>query len=135
MEEIYLKTRELCRLMQNEECFKKFIEAKLANDNDEALQTDIGEFNLIRLSLDNELNKEEKDQEKIKSINEDMRKIYSKIMENESMLKYQESKKELDTLVNNIYSMILACAGGADPDTVEISEGCSGNCSSCGGCH
>ena len=99
------------------------------------LQTDIGEFNLMRINLDAELTKEEKDEEKLKKINEDMRAIYSKIMANESMIKYQTSKKELDGVVDKIYGLILACAAGADPDTAEISDGCSGNCSSCAGCH
>jgi len=135
MEEIILKTRELCKLIQNEEAYKTFIAAKDANDNDQDLQTDIGEFNIMRINLDMELNKEEKDEEKLKAINEDMRAIYGKIMANESMIKYQESKRELDGVIEKIYSLILACAAGADPDTAEISEGCSGNCGSCGGCH
>ncbi len=135
MEEIILKTRELCRLLQEEEAYKTYMAAKEANDNDEELQTDIGEFNLMRINLDAELTKEEKDEEKLKKINEDMRAIYSKIMANESMIKYQTSKKELDGVVDKIYGLILACAAGADPDTAEISDGCSGNCSSCAGCH
>ncbi len=135
MEKLISKTRELGRLIQEQEAYKTYIAAKEANDNDEGLQTDIGEFNVMRLNLDVELNKEEKDESKLKQINEDMRAIYGKIMANESMIKYQESKKELDKVIEKIYGLILACAAGEDPDTAEISEGCSGNCGSCGGCH
>ncbi len=135
MEELILKTRELGKMLQEQEAFKNYISAKEANDNDEELQTDIGEFNIMRMNLDRELTKEEKDEEKLKKINEDMRAVYGKIMANESMIKYQESKKELDGIVEKLYALILASAAGEDPETVEISEGCSGNCGSCGGCH
>ena len=135
MDELLLKTRELGALLQKEPCFKAYIEAKKDNDADEELQEHIGQFNLIRLSMDEELNKEEKSEERLKSLNEELRGVYGKIMENESMQRFKAAKKELDGKVNAVYSLLIRCAGGEDPETAEFSEGCTGNCSSCGGCH
>ena len=51
-------TRNLGVEIQKDERFIRFIKAKLANDNDETLQNQIGEFNTIRMNLDREMNAE-----------------------------------------------------------------------------
>ena len=61
-------TRNLGVEIQKDERFIRFIKAKLANDNDEALQNQIGEFNTIRMNLDREMNAEKQDEEKIKEL-------------------------------------------------------------------
>ena len=45
--------RNLGAAIQQDERYKKYIEAKKANDADEELQELIGEFNLARMSVDN----------------------------------------------------------------------------------
>ena len=128
-------TRELGKAIQNDERYIKFAAAKEANDKDEALQTLIGEFNIIRMNLDSALSGEGKDDEKIKECNEQMRSLYGKIMCNETMLKYNEAKAKLDNLMNEVNSIIMQCVDGADPETVEPQTQCTGSCSTCGGCH
>ena len=135
MDEILKQTRILGKLIQNEECFKSYIAAKEKNDADEQLQKHIGDFNLIKMNLDNELSKEVKDEEKLKAINSDLRRVYADIMANESMQAFGTAKKELDTLISAIYSVLVKCAGGEDPETAEFETACGGDCSSCGGCH
>lgn len=132
--DILEKARELGKELQKTEEFLNFAKATQANDKDEQLQEKIGKFNLVRLSIDNELDKEDKDEDRLKELNMEMREIYGEIMSSQKMIDYQESKKALDKLVNDIYTLLLMCAGGADPDTAEI-DSCTGNCSSCGGCH
>ncbi len=135
MKEILGKTRELCKLIQAEDCFKKYIASKEANDADEDLQKKIGEFNLIRLSMDNELSKEEKDEERIKELNENLRSAYAAVISTQSMVEFQEAKKQLDKLCEGVYGVISRCMSGENPDEVEFTEACSGNCSGCSGCH
>lgn len=135
MDKILELSRELGKLLQNEQCYKDYMHAKDVNDNDENLQKEIGEFNLVKLSIDQELSKEDRDEQKFRELNEQLRRIYSNIMVNESMQAFQKSKAELDRLVAGIYSVIVKCAGGENPDEVTMEDGCSGNCSSCGGCH
>ncbi len=135
MDEILKQARALGALIQNEECYKQYIHAKEVNDDDEELQKAIGEFNLIKMNLDTELSKEDKDEEKLKAINTQLREVYSDIMANESMQSFSVAKKQLDELVSGIYSVLIRCASGENPDEVDIQSGCSGDCSSCGGCH
>ena len=61
--------RQLGVAIQQDESFKRYIAAMQANDNSDQLQKLIGEFNLIRMQLDSELAKEEKDDSKVTEIN------------------------------------------------------------------
>ncbi len=128
-------TRQLGAAIQADETYKKFYEAKAACDNDAALQEAIGRFNLERMNLDNELAKEEKDNDKITELNESLRKTYGEVMMNPSMTAYNEAKSQLDVIVNQINGIIELCLNGEDPATCEPHSGCSGSCSTCGGCH
>ena len=129
-------TRILGAEVQKDERFLEFAKAKLAVDNDEALQKNIGEFNIIRMNLEQEMAKEDRDEEKITEINENLRNIYTSVMSSDAMLKFNTAKAALDAILNDINSMIVQCVEGADPQTVEPeTHSCSGSCSSCGGCH
>ena len=128
-------TRKLGVEIQKQEVFKKFIKAKAANDADVQLQDDIGKFNIIRMSLDQALSSEEKNEEKVKELNMELKDIYTKIMGSESMMNYNIAKQELDALVNQINAIITLTVNGEDPMTCDISSGCTGSCSSCSGCH
>lgn len=128
------QVRELGKSLQQTEEFLNFAKATQANDKNEALQDKIGKFNLTKLSIDKELDSEQKDEERLKELNMELREIYGEIMSDETMVNYQESKKALDKLISDAYSLLIMCADGADPETVEL-DNCTGNCSSCGGCH
>ena len=128
-------TRQLGKAIQEDEKYKVFAAAKEANDKDEKLQELIGEFNLIRINLDKALSDENKDEEKVKECNEQMRTLYGKIMANETMIAYNVAKADFEKLINRINGIIDLCINGENPETAEPSDGCSGNCSACGGCH
>ena len=129
-------TRQLGVAIQAQESYIAFDAAKKANDSDEALQNQIGEFNLVRMSLDQELSSENKNDDKVKELNEKLRDIYGKVMMNPAMAAYNEAKAALDEMVNKINGIITLSINGEDPMTAELPEAsCSGSCSSCGGCH
>ena len=103
-------------------------QARKANDKDEELQNLIGEFNLARMDLNNEIGKSE--------LNEKVNSLYGQIMGNEGMVAYNEAKRECENLVNYIDAIINTAMNGGDPMTVqEPSASCTGSCSTCGGCH
>ena len=131
MENIIVMARELGNeIMQDERCIALQM-AKVANDEDDALQGEIGEFNLKRVSINAEMNKENKDDEKIDKLNAEMKEIYDKIMINPNMAAYNKAKQEADELINHITSILVMSMNGQSPD-----EGCgSGGCSGCSGCH
>ena len=128
-------TRKLGVEIQQQEVFKTYIKAKAANDNDVELQDMIGQFNVIRMQLDQALSSEEKNEEKVKELNTQLRDIYTAIMGRETMMNYNVAKGELDALVNQINAIITLTVNGEDPLTCDISSGCTGSCSSCSGCH
>ena len=129
-------TRQLGAAIQADPTYIAYALAKEQNDKDEALQALIGEFNLQRMSLNQELQKEEaeKSQSKIESLNTSLQELYGKIMENESMSRFNDAKTALDEVVSRVNSILLMCINGEDPATCEPSN-CSGSCSTCGGCH
>lgn len=127
-------TRELGKAIQQDDRFIAYNLAKQANDNDQELNADIEKFSALRLDLTNAMSCEDKDTDKIKQLDEDIKSLYQKIMSNKNMLVFQGAQKALEDLVNNINQIISLCANGEDPDTCQPSTGCSGSCSTCGGC-
>ena len=106
-------------------------------DKDEELQKSISEFNLKRIAINTEESKEdgEKNPEKLIELNTELRRIYAEIMSNERMKAYEEARSNLDQLVNKIHLAINLAVQGQDPAQAAIESSCTGNCSSCGGCH
>lgn len=129
------QARELGKAIQQDERFIRYAKARLANDNDKVLQDAIGQFNITRMELDREVSAEDKNDDKVRELNENLRKIYSEIMATPAMVEYNTSKAELDNLVNEINTIISKSLDGEDPETCETTSGCTGSCESCGGCH
>lgn len=129
-------TRKLGEEIQKDEHFIAYAKAKIEVDNNKELQDKIGEFNITRMNLEQESEKETRDEEKIKELNESLRNIYSAVMGSKAMLDFNTAKADLDHIINDVNSVIMQCVDGADPKTVEPeTHSCSGSCDSCGGCH
>lgn len=128
------QARKLGVAIQADPAYIRFAKAALDSEKNEELQKKIGDFNIKRMNLENATSEEEKDQEKIKELNDQLRALYDEIMANPVMVEFNEARQEVDKLLNDINSIISMSAQGADPETCEISD-CTGNCSSCGGCH
>ena len=102
-------------------------QARKANDKDEELQNLIGEFNLARMDLNNEISKSERSDERIAELNTKVNDLYGKIMADEGMTAYNEAKRDCENLVNYIDAIINTAMNGGDPMTVqEPSESCTG---------
>ena len=129
------QVRLLGKAIQEDARFIRYAKARLENDNNAELQASIGQFNIARMELDKELNAEEKNDEKVKELNEKLRSIYGEIMSSPAMVEYNTAKVELDTLVNQINTVISKTLEGEDPETCETAAACTGSCSTCGGCH
>ena len=128
--------RNLGEAIQADERFLRYAKAKLANDKDDEIQDLIGKFNMIRMNLDEVMTAEDRDEAKVQSLNEELRKVYLDIMSKDSMVEYNASKVDLDGMLNDVNSVIMQCVEGADPKTVEPEvHSCTGSCESCGGCH
>ncbi|MFT3951381.1 MAG: YlbF family regulator [Oscillospiraceae bacterium] len=131
-------TRQLGKALQEDARYTAFVGAKEASDGDKALQDLIGQFNLLRMNLNTEMSKPEKDNDRLKTLDADIRALYDEIMENEHMAAYNTAKDEIDKLLESVNFIITMAANGEDPLTCpeEKPHSCSsGGCSSCSGCH
>lgn len=129
------QVRVLGKAIQQDERFVRYAKARLANDSDKELQASIGEFNITRMELDRELSADTKDELKVQELNEKLRKVYGEIMAAPAMVEYNTAKAEVDSMVNDINTIISKCLEGEDPETCDTNAGCTGSCSTCGGCH
>ena len=132
--DLITKTRELGKLIQNEESYINLKTAEKNADADQDLQNLISEFNLKRLSINNETQKTEKNSEKIAELNSEMQKIYADIMSNENMIAYNTAKQSFDQIMTRIMTILQNCSQGEDPETTDYTPSCSGSCATCGGC-
>lgn len=133
--DIIEKARELGKLIQHEESYIALQKAQADADADMDLQNLIGDFNMKRMSINNEASKKDKDSDKLALLNSQMREDYSKIMSNKNMIAYNEAKDAFDMVANRVLAIVQQSAEGADPETADYStSSCSGSCSTCGGC-
>ena len=129
------QVRALALELQKDERYLVLEHARRMDDADEELQQQIGEFNLARIDLNNEVSKQEKNAERITELNEKIQSIYTDVMNNESMQAYNEAKTEMDNLMQYINAILTTAVNGGDPMTVEEPSSCGGDCSGCSGCH
>ncbi len=127
--------RQIGKEIQQDERYLNLQKAEKTSDADEQLQQLIGEFNLKRMAINNEAQKEDRDEDKLQKFNLELRECYSAIMENPNMIAYQIAKQEMDTLLKRVNAIIMQSAEGEDPETTDYVESCGGDCGSCGGCH
>lgn len=122
--------------MQSDIRYLELDAARKANDADENLQNMIGDFNIARMEMNELMCENDRDDEKIAEINERINTLYTGIMNHEGMMKYNEAKQNAENLIAHIDAIINTAMNGGDPMTVkEPAAGCSGSCSTCGGCH
>ena len=131
--DIIKMARELGKAIQEDD---RYLALRLAtqSNEDQALQDMIGEFNLKRVSLNQEVQKADKDQEKLNQLDREIKELYQKIMSYPKMVVYNGAKKEVDSMMNYINRILVMSVNGED--SVEMSDvSCTGSCSTCGGCN
>lgn len=136
--DVIAKARELGKVLQQDEKVIRLITAENIYANDVNLQITIDKFNFVREQINNEVSKTPRDDEKIQTLNEEMRGYYQTVVESESMINYNQAKKDVDDLLHAIGLILTGSVEGEDPDTISTEEpegGCGGSCSSCSGCH
>lgn len=129
--------RNLGKCIQEDCRYKRYAEAKKANDENEELQKQIGQFQLERMNYQRESEKENPNTEKLKKWEDELDAKYSEIISTDGMKEFQAAKQELDDMINDVDAIITLSLNGEDPETCHADNGgCNGNCAGCSaGCH
>lgn len=138
MADVIKLARELGAAIQQDERYKSFEQARKANEGDDALNDLIGKLNLIQMNYNQEMQKETPDQTAVAGYDKEFREVYTQVMANKNMINYETARHEVDDMMNYLIGILSLCVNGEDPATCEPhrhDEGCTGSCSSCGGCH
>ncbi len=137
MTNVEMIVRQLGAAIQQDERYLAFAAAKEKNDADLELNAMIGKLNLLQLSYQNESAKEDADADKLEKWDADFRDLYGQIMLNENMRAYEDAKQDVDDMMNHLIQILSLCVNGEDPATCQPKPetgGCTGSCSTCGGC-
>ena len=79
--------------LQTDSRYLAMDQARKMNDKDEELQNLIGEFNLARMDLNNEIGKPERSDERIAELNQKVNDLYGKIDRKSTRLNSSHSRK------------------------------------------
>lgn len=125
--EIFNKVRELGEMIQDSEEMKKMKEAEIAQENDEAAQSAMQEYNLNRMNLARDMQSGKMPREEaIEKNNAAFEELCEKAP---TVRAYIDAKKQFDGMVNQINQILNYYITGVEPG------GCTHDCGSCGGCH
>ena len=133
------KFKDAALSLQQDKVYLNYAQATNAYKEDKELQDKIGEYQLARLQLDNEMQKDaaERDQEKLTETNKKINTLYNEAMNAESMLALNEARAKIEEFVAYVNVIINTAIDGGNPIEAQPPEasGCSaGGCSSCSGC-
>ena len=124
--DIFEKTQELGRMIQESEEMKRMKAAEAAQQADEEAQRLLGEFNIARMNLAKNMQEGKIPQEEaVKKNTEAFNEMVSK---SKTIEEYVEAKKAFDAVISKINGVLNFYITGQDPS-------CTHNCSTCGGCH
>ncbi|MBQ2604783.1 MAG: YlbF family regulator [Acutalibacteraceae bacterium] len=126
--------RELGKAVQQDEDYIKMRIAEQNSESDEELCKLIAKNNSIREMISDEACKPDRDDAKMQELNKEMRHVYAQIMSNENMAEFTRLRKEFDIKIHRVLAIVQNSAMGENPETTDLSQGCSGSCGSCSGC-
>lgn len=127
LEMILEKAKELGALMKDSEIVAKYNAAKAAFDADAEINDLVGQFNLARMNLTEQSQKEQTDPELLKQLQEKTQSIYEQIMQKEAMRALDGANIALEDMVKQVNQILQNSISGG--------SACTHDCSFCAGCH
>ena len=140
MTEVEAAVRQLGKAIQADPRYQAYWKAKTDNDADTELQENIQAFNLKKMYLSSmklkKLGGKTKSGKNWKKLEQEIQALYLQIMENPNMQAFDTAKQAMNMMMQEVDTILSLCANGEDPDRCHPDlTNCTGNCSSCGGCH
>lgn len=138
MDNIEKLARELGKAIQLDKRYIDFVNARQDNEKDDELNDLLGQVQIIHMNYGREAQKgDEADQDKLDEYEKNFNEIFARVKNHPTMVKYENARDELDSLMKFVTGILSMCAVGEDPMTCDptAQSGCAGDCSSCGGCN
>lgn len=129
-EEIRKMAEALGKLLKDSDEVKAANAAKAFYDNDEAVQQAIFEYNTQNAVLAKEYQKDEKDEVFMETVKKRIGELYNEIVNNPAYTAYVQGEEQIGNLMKEVNDELNFQITGERPQSA-----CTGNCSSCGGCH
>ena len=130
MDEIFQKTRELGQALLESECYQKMKAAEdKAMQNQEAAQL-MGSMLEKRGEIQAMMQQENPDPATLKRLSDEMDDIQERLQMMDDIVELTQARGEFNGLINQINQVLQFIVTGRMDD-----GDCSGDCSSCGGCH
>ena len=117
---------ELANELREDPAVKKYNEAKDKYIRDEEAHALIREYNVQHILKQEEEKKTDPDKKAIEDLENRLTALMEQIQNLPSMKEMKEAEIELDTILSTINEVITA--------SISPAGGCSGSCSTCGGC-
>lgn len=115
--------------MRQEESAQRYLKAREAFNENVELRTAFSEYNVQRMLLEQEANKEEIDNELVKRIDTRVDELFEFITHHPVYTEIEASQVALNEDLKKVMDKITEQITGESP------AGCTHDCSTCGGCH
>lgn len=134
MEKILELAQNLGQAIADSEEIKVFHEMEKIFYEDKEAQHVMNEYEETRAKMTVKAKETGMTPESLKLFQEEMKKSMDKLMSNRTVKEYLEAKSNFNEIIKKVNAIISFCIQGEDQE-IASEGGCSGNCSSCGGCH
>ncbi|MBQ7364881.1 MAG: YlbF family regulator [Clostridia bacterium] len=115
--------------MKEEPEAARYLKAREAFNASVELRTAFSEYNVQRMLLEQEANKEDIDNELVKRIDTRIDELFEMITHHPLYIEIEASQSALNEALKKVMDRITAEITGEYPDS------CTHDCSTCGGCH
>ncbi|MBR2471858.1 MAG: YlbF family regulator [Clostridia bacterium] len=131
--EVLEQARILGKTLRESEEFTKYYEAEAAFKTDETALALIEEYTVNQEKYVEKLQAEDITPDEMVNVKKQMSDDYAKLLENDVIRAYTETKEEAESLLARVNQIIKFYIVGEEDH--EHEGGCSGHCHTCGGCH
>ena len=125
------KARELGIALSESAEFQRMVQARQAMENDQQVTDLLEEFRDKQERVVELLSEDTPDRETVTALTNDVERVQAILLEHPVFSAMLEAQNEFQQLMGRVNSVIGSCIGF---ETESNSGGCSGSCSSCGGC-
>ena len=126
---VYEKEHELGTLLADSAEFKRLTAAKEAQSADGEASLVLMNYNRKREQLIKEASEPGISNERMQEIRNEMEKEIDKLNQNKNIAEFMEAMQAFNDMMEQVNGIVGSYIAPPQED------GCSGNCSSCGGCH